>query len=320
MTTAILYDPRYLDHDTGAGHPERPARLSHVAEHLKTASWFDQLHHVEAAPCDQTWIETIHDHSYVERARQACREGQRYIDTPDVAVSSSSFDIALLAAGGALSLADAVIGGRSDNGFAMIRPPGHHAENNSAMGFCLFNNVAIVARYLQRHHGLDKILILDWDVHHGNGTQHAFESDPSVFYISTHQYPWYPGTGAWSESGTGAGKGATLNCPMSAGDGEREYREAFERLILPAARAFKANAILISAGFDAHANDPLGDINLGTDFYRWMTLEMMALADASAEGRIISLLEGGYDLDALAECIGVHVGTLAEPLKSNSPI
>jgi acetoin utilization deacetylase AcuC-like enzyme len=311
MSTAILYDPRFLEHDTGAGHPERPERLAYAIRELEKKPWFDKLDHVAPGLCDRKWLERIHSSSYVDRTRKQCVAGHSYIDTPDVAVGRSSWDVAVLAAAGAMEIADSVVQGRTDNGFAMIRPPGHHAERATALGFCLFNNVAITARYLQGFHHLEKILILDWDVHHGNGTQHSFESDPSVFYISTHQYPFYPGTGAYSETGTGAGAGATLNIPMSAGYGDNEYRQAFEERILPAARDFKPDAVLLSAGFDAHHNDPLGAINLSTEFYRWMTEQMMEIADAYSGGRLISMLEGGYDLEALAQCISVHLETLS---------
>ena len=310
MSTAILYDPRFLDHDTGPGHPERPERLAYAIRALEARPWFDQLQHLQPGSCDRKWLEQIHSSAYVDRTREQCSAGLSYIDTPDVAVGKSSWEVAVLAAAGAIEVADSVVQGRSNNGFAMVRPPGHHAERATALGFCLFNNVAITARYLQKFHGLEKILILDWDVHHGNGTQHSFESDPTVFYISTHQYPYYPGTGASSETGTGAGDGATLNCPMTAGYGDAEYRQAFEELILPAARKFKPDAVLVSAGFDAHRDDPLGAINLSTGFYRWMTQQMMEVADAYSGGRLISMLEGGYDLHALSECIGAHLETL----------
>lgn len=312
MTTAILYDPRYLAHDSGPGHPERPARLSAAIERLESRSWSRSLQRIAPRAAEHEWLSTVHDPHYVERARLACEDGRDYLDTPDVGIGRSSFDVASLAAGGALALADAVVSGEVTNGFALVRPPGHHAEHAEAMGFCLFNNIAVTARYLQQRHGLDKILVLDWDVHHGNGTQHAFEEDPSVFYMSLHQYPWYPGTGAYYETGAGAGDGATLNCPMPSGAGDEDYRIAFKDIVLPAARAFKPDAVLISAGFDAHAADPLGGINLSTDFYRWMTREMMEVADATAGGRVISLLEGGYDIDALAECVSAHVETLTE--------
>jgi acetoin utilization deacetylase AcuC-like enzyme len=311
MTTAILHDPRFLDHDTGRGHPERPARLTRAVEVLESQSWYPSLHRIAPRACARDWLETIHESDYIDRALDACQLGRGYLDTPDVVIGRGSFDIACLAVGGALAICDAVMRGEVDNGFALVRPPGHHAERDTALGFCLFNTVAITARYLQRYHGLDKILILDWDVHHGNGTQHSFEQDGSVFYISLHQHPWYPGTGSYAETGSGAGKGTTLNCPMSAGVGDAQYRAAFEELVLPAARAFKPDAVLISAGFDAHAADPLGGINLSTGFYRWMTDQMIEVADASANGRIISLLEGGYDLEALAACVSTHVEALS---------
>ena len=189
--------------------------------------------------------------------------------------------------------------------------PGHHAEEDLAMGFCLFNNVAIVARYLQKKHGLDKVLVLDWDVHHGNGTQHSFEEDPSVFYVSLHQYPFYPGTGAGTENGRGKGKDATLNCPMPAGALDQDYEKVFCETILPKIDKFKPNTILISAGFDAHQDDPLADVCLTTPFYGWMTERMMEIADKYSGGRIISLLEGGYNLEALPRCVATHLAVLS---------
>ena len=226
-------------------------------------------------------------------------------------MSQASFEIALLAAGGVLALADAVIQGKANNGFALVRPPGHHAERDVALGFCLFNNIAIAARYLQQEYGLEKIVILDWDVHHGNGTQHSFESDPSIFYISLHQYPHYPGTGAYSETGIGDGSGTTLNCPMPAGSDDSHYEQAFREKILPAVNSYSPDVILISAGFDAHQADPLGSINLSTAFYAWMTERMLETADQHANGRLISVLEGGYALDALAASVSGHLQSLA---------
>lgn len=310
MKTAFASDPRFENHDTGRGHPERASRLSHTLEHLKNESWFSSLDSVPAVDCEQEWLASVHHRGLIERARVSCEQGLPYLDTPDVAICDASFDIACLAAGTVLALADTVASGSSDNGFALIRPPGHHAEYDAALGFCLFNNIAIAARYLQQHHGLEKILILDWDVHHGNGTQHLFEDDPSVFYVSTHQYPHYPGTGSRSETGTGAGKGTTLNCPMSAGADNDTYTEAFTEKILPAVDLFSPDIILISAGFDAHQADPLGSINLTADYYGWMTKRLMECADRHCNGRILSVLEGGYDLDALALSVATHIKTL----------
>ena len=310
MKTAFASDPRFEDHDTGRGHPERASRLSHTLEHLNNESWFSSLDSVTAVDCGQEWLAAVHHRGLIERARASCEQGLPYLDTPDVAICDVSFDIARLAAGTVLTLADTVASGSADNGFALIRPPGHHAEYDAALGFCLFNNIAIAARYLQQHHGLEKILILDWDVHHGNGTQHLFEEDPSVFYVSIHQYPHYPGTGSRSETGTGTGKGTTLNCPMNAGADNDTYTEAFTEKILPAVDRFRPDMILISAGFDAHQADPLGSINLTADYYGWMTKRLMECADRHCNGRLLSVLEGGYDLDALAFSVATHIKTL----------
>ena len=310
MKTAFASDPRFQNHATGQGHPERSSRLAHTLDHLQAKEWFASLQTVEAVRCETEWLARVHHRQLIERARASCEQGLPYLDTPDVAISAESFEVARLAAGTVLNLADEVAHGRVDNGFALVRPPGHHAEHNAALGFCLFNNIAIAARYLQDQHGLEKILIVDWDVHHGNGTQHLFEEDPSVFYVSTHQYPHYPGTGAYSETGTGAGKGATLNCPMNAGAGNETYTQAFSETILPAIDAFGPDMILVSAGFDAHQADPLGSINLTTEHYAWMTRRLMECADHHCNGRILSVLEGGYDLDALALSVAVHIGTL----------
>jgi acetoin utilization deacetylase AcuC-like enzyme len=237
----------------------------------------------------------------------------------DVSVSRESFEIARLAAGAPMGLADAVVAGEIRNGFALVRPPGHHAEHDMALGFCLFNNVAILARYLQKQHGVDKVLILDWDVHHGNGTQHSFEDDPSVLYVSTHQYPFYPGTGAYYEEGTGRGRGATLNCPMPAGSTDREYEQAFVERILPKIDEFRPEFIVLSAGFDAHREDPLAQMELTTEFYGWMSERMMEAADRHAGGRIVSVLEGGYNLKYLPLCVAEHLAVLGGEAETPAP-
>jgi len=311
MRTAFSSDARFLDHDTGAGHPERAARISHTLDYLQTQPWFSSLEKVSASACEPEAILSMHDPALLSRAKASCDQGRPYLDTPDVAISGESFDIARLAVGTMLTLSDNIMSGSVDNGFALIRPPGHHAEHGEALGFCLFNNIAITARYLQQQHGLEKILIVDWDVHHGNGTQHLFEEDPSVFFISTHQYPHYPGTGSRSETGIGAGQGATLNCPMNAGADDEDYQAAFNEKILPAIHSFKPDMILISAGFDAHRADPLGAINLSTAHYGWMTERLMECADQYCNGRLLSALEGGYDLDALAQSVATHLSVLS---------
>ena len=312
MNTAFVYHPLFLNHDTGQGHPERSARLTSAYAKLQQQDWFDSLQLVENRVAESVWIDQVHRGHYEQRIKETVNRGESYIDTPDVAVSTDSYDVAVRAAGSVLAIADQIMGKQADNGFAMVRPPGHHAEADQAMGFCLFNNIAIGARYLQNKYGLERILILDWDVHHGNGTQHIFESDPSVFYMSLHESPHYPGTGAKSETGIGKGEGATLNCPMTSGMGDAHYREAFDEIILPKAYAFNPDAVLISAGFDAHVADPLGSIRLASESYGWMTQAMMALADQCCDGRIISLLEGGYDLNALAESVTEHLRVLGQ--------
>lgn len=311
MPTGLLSDADFLAHDTGPGHPERSDRLVAALDYLKTQSWYSSLLQISPTPADERWIAQIHSTDYVARAEAACRAGQPFLDSPDVSISRRSAEIARLAAGSGIAIADQLMRGEIDNGFALIRPPGHHAETEIALGFCLFNNIAILARYLQHHHGLEKILIVDWDVHHGNGTQHTFEEDPSVLYVSLHQYPYYPGSGALSETGAGRGKGATLNCPMPAGAVDAEYETAFTHQVLPAINQFRPDIVLISAGFDAHNNDPLAQICLTTPMYQWMTTRLMEVAEEFAAGRVISLLEGGYDLDALSRCVATHVQTLA---------
>jgi acetoin utilization deacetylase AcuC-like enzyme len=314
MTTGLVYDELFQAHDTGPYHPERPARLGAVLDALRRQAWHDELLALPARPADPAVVENTHGRAYIERVRTACRAGASFIDTTDVTVCAASYDVALLAAGATLALADAVAGGTATNGFALLRPPGHHAERDVAMGFCLFNNVAIAARHLQRHHGLDKIAIVDWDVHHGNGTQHTFEEDPSVLYVSTHQYPYYPGTGAASETGVGRGRGATLNCPMPAGATASAYERAFSEQILPTLEAFRPECVIISAGFDAHRDDPLAGIELDTACFAWMTERLMEIADRHAGGRIVSVLEGGYDLAGLGDCVTVHLDRLRRPL------
>lgn len=310
MSTGFSYDERYLRHLTGAGHPECPQRLTATLEHLRRQQWFDRLQAVDSRIAESRWIRTVHSDDYVQRARETCAAGAPLLDTADVSICPDSYSTALLAAGSALELADGVVSGQLDNGFLLARPPGHHAEHDMAMGFCLFNNVAILARYLQAQHGVGKILILDWDVHHGNGTQHTFEDDPSVLYISTHQYPFYPGTGAYYEEGTGAGKGATLNCPMPAGSTDADYKQVFRDRIIPRIDRFAPEFILISAGFDAHRDDPLAQICLTTECFEWMTLRLLEAADKHSGGRIVSLLEGGYNLHELPRCVATHVATL----------
>lgn len=310
MSTGFLYDPRFLDHDPGRGHPERRERLTTAEAYLRRQPWFAGLVQVAGAEAERRWLQTIHTDVYIDRADRVCRSGAPYLDVTDVGVCPGSPFVARLVTGSVMAMADKVLARELDNGFVLARPPGHHAEADMALGFCLFNAIAITARYLQQQHGLDKILILDFDVHHGNGTQHSFEDDPSVLYVSTHQYPYYPGTGAASETGTGHGAGATVNCPMPAGATDSHYETAWRERILPAVAAFAPEMILVSAGFDAHRADPMAQINLSTGCFSWMTRRLMELADKHCAGRLVSVLEGGYNTDELPRCIATHVQVL----------
>ncbi len=308
--TGFVFDGRYCDHDTTARHPENAQRLSATMDYLRRQPWFAQLSHLQPRSAGREWLESVHQSSYIDRAWQLCQTGARVLDDPDVTICKESADVAALATGGALTLADGVMTGAIQNGFALVRPPGHHAEFSRAMGFCLFNSIAIAARYIQRAYDVERVLILDWDVHHGNGTQHAFEQDPSVMFVSLHQYPCYPGSGARSETGVGAGADTTVNCPMPAGATDADYESAFTQRILPAIENYRPEVVLVSAGFDAHFADPLAQIQLSTEFFGWMSDRMLEVADRHAGGRLISLLEGGYSLQYLPLCVGEHLTRL----------
>ena len=310
--TGFVFDKRYYDHYTTSRHPENAARLSVTMDHLEQQSWFSDLVHLQPHTVEREWLESVHQAEYVDHAWKMCRSGSRLLDDPDVTICEASADVAALATGGALTLADAVMNGEIENGFALVRPPGHHAEVSRAMGFCLFNSIAISARYLQNKYGVERVLILDWDVHHGNGTQHTFEEDPSVLFVSLHQYPYYPGSGAYSETGRGAGANTTVNCPMSAGSSDADYEQAFSEKILPTIESYRPDVVLLSAGFDAHYADPLAEINLTTEFFGWMSERMLEVADRHADGRLISLLEGGYNLQYLPLCVAAHLESLLQ--------
>jgi acetoin utilization deacetylase AcuC-like enzyme len=307
--TGLVYHEDYLRHDAGAGHPERPERLESIMSHLAAIKLSEKLVKIDPFPADINWIATIHTPDYIDSIKQACKQGYRYLDA-DTGICPDSYRIALLAAGGAMAAADAVMNNKIDNAFGAVRPPGHHAERDHAMGFCLLNNIAITARYLQQKYQLEKVLIVDWDVHHGNGTQHAFYDDPTVFYFSTHQWPHYPGTGLQIEKGVGKGEGFTLNVPLSGGQGNDDYIGIFENQLVPAAKNFKPDFVLISAGFDAHHQDPLAGMQLTEKGYGQLTQIVVDLADEFCNGRIISLLEGGYNLDMLARSVAAHIKVL----------
>jgi acetoin utilization deacetylase AcuC-like enzyme len=254
----------------------------------------------------------VHTPSYIQLAEREIRAGRRELSTGDTQVSARSYDVALAAAGAVLNAVDVVVTGTAANAFCAVRPPGHHARPEQGMGFCIFNNVAIAARYAQRHHGLGKVLIADWDVHHGNGTQDTFYEDGSVFFFSTHQWPWYPGTGPASETGNGAGKGTTMNRPFPAGSGRAEIFKVFAEDLRRAADAFQPDLVLISAGFDSRVGDPLGDFTLTDADFTALTRLLLEIAGEHAGGRLVSVLEGGYNLSGLAPAVAAHVETLLE--------
>jgi len=303
---AFVFHDDCLKHDNGPGHPERPDRLLAIQKRLAERGLLDRLLLLQPdeAPLDS--LALVHDRSYIEAIRRACERAPVRLD-PDTGVSPGSWRAALLSAGGALLACDAVLAGKARSAFVCTRPPGHHAEAGRAMGFCLFNNIAVAARHLQRAHGLGRILIVDWDVHHGNGTQHMFETDPTVFYFSTHQFPFYPGTGSARETGSGRGAGFTLNYPMPVGSGDAQYIEVFQSVLCPEIDRVQPEAILISAGFDAHRDDPLAGMSLTEKGYAALTSILREAAGRHCDGRIISLLEGGYDLQALAASVEAHL-------------
>ena len=310
--TGLVYHPAYLDHDMGVGHPESPNRLRAIMQRLEQSGTAARLTMIEPRKAEDEWITQVHTPGYVAALSQHVPTNGRVSLDPDTSMSAGSLTAAYLAAGGVLAAVDAIMAKQVDHVFCAVRPPGHHAEAGRAMGFCLFNNVAIAARYAQKIHGLSRVLIVDWDVHHGNGTQHSFEDDPSVFFFSTHQYPHYPGTGRATERGKGAGEGFTINVPMEAGEGGDEYRAIFQKLLVPAADDFKPEFVIVSAGFDAHKDDPLASMGLTEAGYAELTEIVAGIAKRHAKGRILSSLEGGYNLTALSASVDHHIQALLD--------
>ena len=313
-----VWDARYKQHDTGRGHPERAERLGAIERAITAAGLKPRLQQIPPRVCAEKWLLAAHGADYLKLVREAVAQGRSNLPTGDTLISAGSLDAALLAAGGVLAACDAVISGQVQSAFCAVRPPGHHASADRGMGFCVFNNVAIAARYLQQQYGLERILILDWDVHHGNGTYDILKQDQHVFQFHLHQSPLYPGTGRAEETGEGQGKGFTLNNPLPAGAGLKEILPLFQKKLLPAMETFKPQFILISAGFDAHEADPLGGLKLTTADYAKLTEVVCDLAERYGGGRIISVLEGGYDLTALGESVAAHLRVLIARAKQTT--
>ncbi|MFM8333059.1 MAG: histone deacetylase family protein [Candidatus Methylumidiphilus sp.] len=305
MATFYYTHPSFLAHDTGTGHPENPFRLRAIDTVLQRPE-FAALRKIEAPRAEVGQIVRVHSQAHYDTVMHGIpQQGIRHLD-PDTPVSPGSGEAALRAVGAVCAAVDAVFKGEARNAFCGVRPPGHHAEPGRAMGFCLFNNVAIAAEHARHTHGIKRVAIIDFDVHHGNGTQHAFDKNPDMLYASTHQFPWYPGSGAASETGVGN----IFNVPLPAGSGSAEFRAAMESKILPAIARFKPELILVSAGFDAHAGDPLSSLRLVEDDFAWITRELLQLAAQHCGGKLVSVLEGGYNLEALGESAGAHVREL----------
>jgi acetoin utilization deacetylase AcuC-like enzyme len=311
MPAALLFDETCLLHLTGDGHPERPSRLEAVRAQLKKDGHFEAAPRIEARVATDAELCLVHTPPYVATAIAEIETGVSVLSTGDTQVGGPhSLKAARHAAGGVLNAVDALVAGRHRTAFCAVRPPGHHATPSRGMGFCVFNNIAIAARHAQKKHGLGKVAIVDWDVHHGNGTQDAFYDDPSVFFFSSHQAPWYPGTGTRDETGFGKGRGTTMNRPLPAGTGMKEIRNVFTDDLLPALDAFKPELVLISAGFDSRLGDPLGQFTLADEDFAELTKLLCALAGRHADGRVLSVLEGGYNLRGLGTAASAHYAAL----------
>ena len=311
MTTLLYTHPSFLEHDTGGGHPERADRLRAI-ERVLSDDLYDDLKRIDAPKVDPALIEYAHPNAYRQALEKAApSEGVIHLDS-DTIMSPGSMNAAYHAVGAALDGVDQVMAGTAKNVFCAVRPPGHHAESLRPMGFCLFNNVAIAAKYARDKHGAERVAVVDFDVHHGNGTQEIFWDDKDLLYASTHQMPLYPGTGAITETGVGN----IFNAPLSSGDGGDKLRAAFENKLLPSITEFSPDLLLISAGFDAHADDPLAGLMMREADFAWVTQKLVDLADKKCDGRVVSMLEGGYDLTSLAKSVGVHVKVLMDAANS----
>jgi len=299
MRTGIVKDLRYMEHDMGTFHVETPQRIQVIYQMIEEKIKFPFLE-IEPRPATEEELLFIHTPVYVKSIKSTAGKDRVHLD-PDTSTSARSYEVALLAAGGVLKAADLIMQGKIQNGFALVRPPGHHAEASRAMGFCLFNNIAIGAAYLLKKHGLKRILIVDWDLHHGNGTQHSFADSAEVLYFSTHQFPHYPGTGHWSEVGNGKGEGYTVNVPLHSGKTDSDYIFIFEKILHPIITEYKPEFVLVSAGFDIYEGDPLGGMQISKEGFAALTNALMELAGEYAQNRILFTLEGGYNLQGLQD-------------------
>jgi acetoin utilization deacetylase AcuC-like enzyme len=308
----FLYDDIFLEHETPFGHPENKERLRAILKALRESGLWDRLVHIKPRKATEDELAMVHARSHIEKMKN----GRGYAD-PDTYISERSFEAALYAAGAVLEAIERCKRGEIRYAFCAVRPPGHHAEANRAMGFCLFNNVAVAAMYALRRHGLQRVLIVDWDVHHGNGTMHSFYETDEVLYFSVHQYPHYPGTGRTDEIGRGAGQGYTVNVPLYGGQGDSEYLYVFRQLLVPVARQYAPQLILVSAGFDTHRNDPLADMRLSSRAYGWMASILQELSDECCPGRLAFTLEGGYEHAALGEGVAAVLSGLIRGRDNN---
>ena len=310
----IVYHPDYLMHVAPFEHPESPERLTAIMGNLESSGLLGKSVQITPDYADDMDVYAVHDRKYLNQIEMSCRRGDITPDAGDTYLCRHSYNVAFLSAGGAIAGAKAVAEGAVDRAFCAIRPPGHHASSEMGMGFCLINNVAVAAKYLQSRFDIGKVLIIDWDVHHGNGTQSIFMDDPSAFFFSIHEHPTfsYPGTGRRWEIGKGKGEGATINAPMAPGSSDEEYRLVFEQTLFPAAEQFRPDFILVSAGFDAHDDDPLSDIRLSGEGFRFMTRQVIAMAERFCGGKLLSVLEGGYEISSLTSSVAIHIQELLE--------
>jgi acetoin utilization deacetylase AcuC-like enzyme len=309
---AFISGDVYSKHDTGEFAFENAGRLRAIFDGLTENGHWPRLKRADPRPANPDWVETVHRSEYIATVKKDVQSGATQLSTGHTLLSRDSFDVALWAVGAALTACDEVRQGKTDRAFCAIRPPGHHASADRGMGFCIFNNAAVAARYLQKKYGLSRVLIIDWDLHHGNGTQEIFYRDGTVFYFSTHQWPWYPWTGRAEETGEAEGKGTTLNVPLPAGSGDRELLAAFEEKLRPAMDRFRPEFVLISAGFDSRTGDPLGRFRVTDQGFKSLTKVAATIARDHAGGRLVSLLEGGYSRDGLAKAVSAHIGALLE--------